>query len=316
MPISVRPPRVSVQRRERPGGPRSRRRPSDEDLLDCAESRGIRGTDEWTRSGRPSERPLARRRGPRHRSSAATARRRSGPPTSTASPREGVRYTRAYTTAPVCSASRSAFMTGMYQTTIGAHNHRSHRDDGYRLPDGVQVISDCMRDAGYFTANVRQLPASASASPARGRPTGTSPTTAQPFDSDRWADLKGAPAVLRPAQLRGDAPAVPRPEACRPRPGGDPAVLPRSSRDPQRLGRLPRRGHRARPQGRPGPPSARGRRPGRQYRRRLHGRSRPVPTCEESSSATRRACTSRSSCAGPCRFPLPSTSGRGRSTTA
>jgi len=32
----------------------------------------------------------------------------------------GVRYTRAYTTAPVCSPSRSAFMTGMYQTTIGA----------------------------------------------------------------------------------------------------------------------------------------------------------------------------------------------------
>src|SRR3954449_6637337 len=39
--------------------------------------------------------------------------------------REGVRYSRFYTTAPVCSASRSAFMTGMYQTTIGAHNHRS-----------------------------------------------------------------------------------------------------------------------------------------------------------------------------------------------
>ena len=31
----------------------------------------------------------------------------------------GVRFTHAYTTAPVCSASRSAFMTGMYQTTIG-----------------------------------------------------------------------------------------------------------------------------------------------------------------------------------------------------
>ncbi len=32
---------------------------------------------------------------------------------------EGVRYSRFYTTAPVCSPSRSAFMTGMYQTTIG-----------------------------------------------------------------------------------------------------------------------------------------------------------------------------------------------------
>ena len=34
---------------------------------------------------------------------------------------DGVRYSRFYTTAPVCSPSRSAFMTGMYQTTIGAH---------------------------------------------------------------------------------------------------------------------------------------------------------------------------------------------------
>src|SRR5262249_48653410 len=35
---------------------------------------------------------------------------------------EGMRYSRFYTTAPVCSPSRSAFMTGMYQTTIGAHH--------------------------------------------------------------------------------------------------------------------------------------------------------------------------------------------------
>src|SRR5438876_11985590 len=35
---------------------------------------------------------------------------------------QGVRYTRFYTTAPVCSPSRSAFMTGMYHTSIGAHN--------------------------------------------------------------------------------------------------------------------------------------------------------------------------------------------------
>src|SRR5919201_277689 len=72
---------------------------------------------------------------------------------------EGVRYTRFFTTAPVCSPSRSAFMTGMYQTTIGAHQHRSHRDDGYRLPQGVRVLTDWLREAGYTSANVRQFPA-------------------------------------------------------------------------------------------------------------------------------------------------------------
>jgi N-sulfoglucosamine sulfohydrolase len=71
----------------------------------------------------------------------------------------GLRYTRFFTTAPVCSPSRSAFMTGRYQTTIGAHNHRSHRDDGYELSKGVRVLTDWMREAGYFTANVRELPA-------------------------------------------------------------------------------------------------------------------------------------------------------------
>ena len=86
---------------------------------------------------------------------------------------KGMRYTRFYTTAPVCSAARSAFMTGMYQTTIGAHNHRSHRDDGYALPDGVKLISDRMRDAGYFTANVGRCPPRRG-SKARARRTGTS----------------------------------------------------------------------------------------------------------------------------------------------
>jgi arylsulfatase A-like enzyme len=102
---------------------------------------------------------------------------------------EGVRYTRAFTTAPVCSASRSAFITGMYQTTIGAHNHRSHRDDGYQLPEGVKVAPDWFRAAGYFTANVRTFPAEVNV-------TGTGKTDwnftyrGQPFDSGNWSELK------------------------------------------------------------------------------------------------------------------------------
>lgn len=102
---------------------------------------------------------------------------------------QGVRYTRAYTTAPVCSASRSAFMTGMYQTTIGAHNHRSHRDDGYGLPPGVRVLPDWMREAGYFTANIVNLPKDVGF-----KGTGKTDwnfTYERPFDSANWDDLKG-----------------------------------------------------------------------------------------------------------------------------
>lgn len=64
---------------------------------------------------------------------------------------EGARYTRAFVTAPVCSPSRSAFMTGMYQTTIGAHQHRTPAKRP--LPEGVRVITEFFRAAGYFTAN-------------------------------------------------------------------------------------------------------------------------------------------------------------------
>ncbi|MCZ6894908.1 MAG: sulfatase-like hydrolase/transferase, partial [Gammaproteobacteria bacterium] len=39
----------------------------------------------------------------------------------------GTRYTRFYTPAGVCSPTRSAIITGMMQTSIGAHNHRSCR---------------------------------------------------------------------------------------------------------------------------------------------------------------------------------------------
>jgi N-sulfoglucosamine sulfohydrolase len=101
----------------------------------------------------------------------------------------GVRYTRAFTTAPVCSASRSAFMTGMYQTTIGAHNHRSHRDDGYKPPAGVRVLPDWLRDAGYFTANIRTLPSELGFN-GTGKTDWNFTHSGKPFDSDDWADLK------------------------------------------------------------------------------------------------------------------------------
>jgi N-sulfoglucosamine sulfohydrolase len=70
---------------------------------------------------------------------------------------EGVRFTRAHTTAPVCSSSRSAFNIGLYQTFTGTHDHRSHRDDGYQLPHGARLVSQRLAEAGYFTANVLDI---------------------------------------------------------------------------------------------------------------------------------------------------------------
>jgi arylsulfatase A-like enzyme len=102
---------------------------------------------------------------------------------------KGMRFTRAFTTAPVCSASRSAFMTGMYQTTLGAHHHRSHRDDGFKLPPDVRVLTDLMREAGYFTANLRKLPAGCGFK-GTGKTDWNFTHAGKPFDSDNWGDLK------------------------------------------------------------------------------------------------------------------------------
>ncbi|MEM9160673.1 MAG: sulfatase [Verrucomicrobiota bacterium] len=76
--------------------------------------------------------------------------------------KDGVLFTRAFVTAPVCSASRSAVITGVMQTTTGTHLHRSSRwTDGtivpesarVYLPKGIKTIPELMRDAGYFTFN-------------------------------------------------------------------------------------------------------------------------------------------------------------------
>ncbi|MCA9267033.1 MAG: sulfatase-like hydrolase/transferase, partial [Planctomycetales bacterium] len=70
---------------------------------------------------------------------------------------KGVRYTKVFATAPVCATSRSAFFTGMYQTTTDTHNMRSHRDDDYRLPEGVRPLTHRLRDVGYTTGNVKTM---------------------------------------------------------------------------------------------------------------------------------------------------------------
>ena len=76
--------------------------------------------------------------------------------------KEGTLYTNFFTVTAVCSPSRSAMITGMYQTTLGAHNHRSQKRTGkgsgnqayynsYELP--VKSVPELFREATNLPIN-------------------------------------------------------------------------------------------------------------------------------------------------------------------
>ncbi len=105
--------------------------------------------------------------------------------------RQGARYTHAFTTAPVCSAARSALATGMYQTTIGAHQHRTF--DKKPLPPPVRHINEYLREAGYYTVLAAPPPGMKS-SLGQGNGAWGSPKTDynflidKPFDGSNWTN--------------------------------------------------------------------------------------------------------------------------------
>lgn len=63
---------------------------------------------------------------------------------------EGALYTRAYTTASICSPSRSSFMTGLYPHQVFSKNMRIREPLKKKpLPEGVDIFTKYLRDAGY-----------------------------------------------------------------------------------------------------------------------------------------------------------------------
>lgn len=73
--------------------------------------------------------------------------------------KEGTLFKRAYATSPVCSTFRSALITGMYQTSIGSHHHRSGRGiHRIELPKGVEPVPVLFQKAGYWTCMGSGLP--------------------------------------------------------------------------------------------------------------------------------------------------------------
>ncbi|MCT4586985.1 MAG: sulfatase-like hydrolase/transferase [Carboxylicivirga sp.] len=69
---------------------------------------------------------------------------------------QGVLYNNVFTTAAVCTPSRTALATGMYQTSINAHHMRYYSEDlKNELPAGILPLNEVMRQNGYQTANIK-----------------------------------------------------------------------------------------------------------------------------------------------------------------
>lgn len=64
---------------------------------------------------------------------------------------EGRRFARAYASAPVCSASRSAFILGCYQTTTGLQAHDVENPQPLAAP--YRPLPTLLREAGWFVTN-------------------------------------------------------------------------------------------------------------------------------------------------------------------
>ncbi|MCX6889473.1 MAG: sulfatase [Verrucomicrobia bacterium] len=134
--------------------------------------------------------------------------------------KEGVRFSRAYVTAPVCSPCRSALITGMYQTTIGAQHHRSGRGElKIHLPAEITPTPKLFQQGGYFTCigsglpdlDFRGLPfgaakgkkAKASGANRLGKTDYNFEWDASIYDSHDWSGRKAGQPFFMQVQLHG-----------------------------------------------------------------------------------------------------------------
>jgi arylsulfatase A-like enzyme len=122
---------------------------------------------------------------------------------------EGLLFSKAYATSPVCSTFRTALITGMYQNSIGAHHHRSGRGKHrIQLPDGVHPIPKIFQEAGYFTCigsglhnfDFRSLPSKIGR---KGKTDYNFDWDTKIYDSHDWSKRKGNQPFFMQVQLHG-----------------------------------------------------------------------------------------------------------------
>lgn len=127
--------------------------------------------------------------------------------------KEGTMFSHAFVTAPVCSPCRSALITSMYQTTIGAHHHRSGRGTmKMELPESVAPVPALFQKAGYYTCIGSGLinEAPAKGKKAKGKGGGGLGKTdynfeydSKIYDSADWSSRKDGQPFFMQVQLGG-----------------------------------------------------------------------------------------------------------------
>ena len=111
---------------------------------------------------------------------------------------KGTRFSHAFVTGPICSISRSAMITGMYQTSIGAQHHRSGRGSlKINLPKEVVPVPTLFQKAGYHTSNC------AFPQIAKGKTDYNFEFNPKMYDGNDWANRKKDKPFCTQIQLHG-----------------------------------------------------------------------------------------------------------------
>lgn len=116
---------------------------------------------------------------------------------------EGTRFSQAHITAPVCSPCRSALITGRYQTSIGAHHHRSGRGTvRLTLPTPVEPAPLLFQRANYYTC-IGNGQGPADKPNARGKTDYNFDWDPAMYDGSDWSGRKAGQPFFMQVQLPG-----------------------------------------------------------------------------------------------------------------